>query len=174
MNEDAATVERLVDRLPDDIEACARALLEKASARGIAIATAESCTGGLIGAILTDIEGASHSFERGFIVYSEDAKVGLLAVPRALIEREGAVSKAVAIAMAQGALAHSAADLALAITGFAGPAGPDDEPGLVHFACVRRGRDPSHRECHFGDCGRGATRIAATRVALEMMTQALD
>ncbi len=138
------------------------------------LVAAESCTGGLIGAILTDIEGASHAFERGFIVYSEEAKTGLLAVPPALIEREGAVSKAVAIAMAQGALSHSTADIAMAVTGFAGPAGPQDEPGLVHFACVRRGREPAHREAHFGNVGRGAVRIAATRVALEMMGEALD
>lgn len=167
-------MERLIDRLPDDVEEQAQRLLRNACRRSLSLATAESCTGGLIGALLTDIEGASHAFERGFIVYSEDAKTELLDVPRALIDTQGAVSKAVALAMAEGALAHSAADIALAITGFAGPAGPADEPGLVHFACVRRGRMPVHREEHFGDGGRAAVRIGAVRIALAMLADALE
>lgn len=164
----------LVDRMPDDVDAQARHLLGEASRRGLSLATAESCTGGLLAAILTDVEGLSHAFERGFIVYSDEAKAGLLGIARPLIDTEGAVSKAVALAMAQGALAHSRADIALAITGFAGPAGPDDEPGLVHFGCIRRGRDAVHREAHFGDDGRSAVRTAAIRTALAMMIAALD
>lgn len=164
----------LIDRMPDDVDALARHLLEQAGRRGLTLATAESCTGGLLGAILTDVEGLSHAFERGFIVYSDAAKAGLLGIARPLIDAEGAVSKAIALAMAQGAIAHSPADIALAITGFAGPAGPDDEPGLVHFACVRRGREPVHREAHFGDGGRSAVRTAAIRTALDMMIAALD
>jgi nicotinamide-nucleotide amidase len=167
-------MERLVDRLPDDVEALARDLLEKANDHGLSLATAESCTGGLISAILTDIQGMSHRFERGFVVYSDAAKAGMLGIPRDMINAEGAVSRAVAIAMAQGTLNHSPADIGLAVTGFAGPAGPGDEPGLVHFPCVRRGRQAVHQEEHFGDCGRGTVRIQAVRVALAMMIRAVD
>lgn len=167
-------MERLVDRLPDDVEAQARELLQQACDRGLSLATAESCTGGLVSAILTDIQGISHAFERGFVVYSEAAKAGMLGIPRDRINAEGAVSKAIAIAMAQGALNHSSADIALAITGFAGPAGPGNEAGLVHFACVRRGRPPVHREEHFGALGRGAVRVEAVRIGLAMMIGALN
>ncbi|MGC4251209.1 MAG: CinA family protein [Sphingobium sp.] len=167
-------MEPLVDRLPEDIDALARHLLEEACGRRLRLATAESCTGGLIGAILTDVEGTSHAFERGFIVYSEDAKVGLLGLSRSLIDAEGAVSRPVALAMAEGALAYSPADIALAVTGFAGSAGPEGEPGLVHFACIRRGREAAHREEHFGKQGRTAVRLAAVRVALGMMIDRLD
>ncbi|MBN8831105.1 MAG: CinA family protein [Sphingomonadales bacterium] len=167
-------MERLIDRLPDDLEQAVQTLLRKACARSLTLATAESCTGGLLAALLTDVEGLSHAFERGFIVYSDAAKAGMLGIDRQLIRAEGAVSRAVALAMANGALAHGAADVVLAVTGFAGPAGPDDEPGLVHFGCARRGREPVHREEHFGDRGRGAVRLGAVRVALEMMSEALD
>lgn len=163
----------LVDRLPLDLEQAVMALLQQACARGLTLVTAESCTGGLLAALLTDVEGCSHAFERGIVAYSEEAKSGMLAIDRHLIDAEGAVSKAVALAMANGAIAHSRADVAMAITGFAGPAGPDDEPGLVHFACARRGRPAAHREEHFGDIGRGAVRVAAVRVALAMMSEAL-
>lgn len=166
-------MEPLIDRMPDDIEAGVKALLKAACARSLTLATAESCTGGLLAALLTDVDGCSHAFERGFIVYSEEAKVGMLGVDRALIDREGAVSRAVALAMANGALAHSAADVVLSVTGFAGPGGPNDEPGLVHLACTRRGRPAIHREVHLGDIGRSAVRIAAIRIALAMMADAL-
>ena len=164
----------LIARLPQDVEQAVTALLQQACTRGLALATAESCTGGLLAALLTDVEGCSHAFERGFVAYSEEAKSGMLGIDRHLIDAEGAVSKTVALAMANGALAHSRADVAMAITGFAGPAGPDDEPGLVHFACARRGRAAAHREAHFGNIGRGAVRVAAVRVALAMMGEALD
>ena len=163
----------LVDRLPDDVERLVKTLLHDACDRSLTLATAESCTGGLLAALLTDVEGYSHAFERGFIVYSEEAKADLLGISPALIDTEGAVSKAVALAMAQGALARSAADIVLAVTGFAGSAGPDDEPGLVHFACVRRGRAPAHREEHFGNRGRTAIRLDAIRVSIAMMHDAL-
>lgn len=164
----------LVDRLPEAVDVLARDLLQQACNRQLTLATAESCTGGLIGAILTDVEGSSRAYERGFIVYSDEAKAGMLNVPRALIDSEGAVSKAVALAMANGALTKSSADIVLAVTGFAGPAGPDDEPGLVHFACSRRGRATQHRKEHFGDHRRSAVRSAAVQTALKMMIEALD
>ncbi len=163
----------LVDLLPGDVDRLARRLLKEACARGLTLATAESCTGGLIGATLTDVEGYSHAFERGFIVYSEAAKAELLAVPRALIDRCGAVSRPVALAMAEGALARSGADIALAVTGFAGKAGAEGEDGLVHFACSRRGHPIRHREEHFGAAGRSAVRADSVRVALAMMIEAL-
>lgn len=167
-------MELLVDRLPEDLERAVKTLLERACDADLTIATAESCTGGLLAALLTDVEGCGHAFERGFVVYSEDAKADMLGIDRALIDREGAVSKAVALAMVNGALGHSAADIALAVTGFAGAAGPDDEPGLVHFACARRGRQAHHHEAHFGDRGRGEVRLQAVRVAIDLMTVALD
>lgn len=167
-------MERLVDRLPDDVEHLARSVLKEACDRGLCLATAESCTGGLVATILTDVEGFSRAFERGFIVYSVEAKVGLLGISRNLIDAEGAVSRAIALAMAQGALNHSRADIVLAITGFAGRGRPDDEPGLVHFAAGRRGRATFHREEHFGNGGRTAVRMEAARVGLAMMIEALS
>lgn len=167
-------MERLIDRLPDDIEHLVQALLRAACARKLTLATAESCTGGLLAALLTDVEGCSHAFERGFIAYSEEAKSEMLGIAPQLIVAEGAVSRAVAIAMADGALVQSRADIALAVTGFAGEAGPGDEPGLVHLACIRHGRAPAHREIHLGDIGRAAVRVETVRVALAMMIDALS
>ena len=166
--------EALQPALPDDVDRAARAVLEAACAAKLSLVTAESCTGGMLASLLTDVEGVSSAFERGFVVYSKDAKCELLHIARDTVERCGAVSRAVAVAMAEGALAASHADIALAITGFAGPGGPDDEPGLVHFACARRDRPTAHREEHFGDIGRGPTRIACMRVALEMIGEAID
>ena len=157
--------------VPDRVEAAAQALLARACAAEIAIVTAESCTGGLLASLLTDIEGASSAFERGFVVYSPEAKCELLGIARAQIDRCGAVIRDVAEAMAEGALAASRGDVAIAITGFAGPAGPDDEAGLVHFACSRREGPTAHRECHFGDIGRGPTRIACIEQAVAMLEE---
>jgi nicotinamide-nucleotide amidase len=165
--------ETLSPVLPDEVDTAARAVLRKACERELSLATAESCTGGLLASLLTDVEGVSSAFERGFVTYSEDAKCELLGIARDKVERCGAVSEEVAVAMAEGALASSHADIALSITGFAGPAGPDDEPGLVHFACARRGRATMHREEHFGDIGRGPVRIECMRVALKMLDEAL-
>jgi len=165
--------ETLSPVLPTEIEQAALTLLRSANERGLSLATAESCTGGLLASLLTDVQGVSGIFERGFVVYSEDAKCELLGIARETVERCGAVSRDVAMAMAEGALAASHADIALAITGFAGPGGPDDEPGLVHFGCARTGRPTVHREAHFGDIGRGPTRIECLRVGLEMMQGAL-
>ena len=165
--------ETLSPTLPDDIESLTHELLKLACDREVTIATAESCTGGLLASLLTDVEGAGHVFERGFVTYSEDAKCELLGLSQAMIDDCGAVSEDVARAMAEGALANSHADLALAITGFAGAAGADGEPGLVHFACARAGRITAHREEHFGAVGRGAVRVAALEVAIAMMTEML-
>lgn len=156
------------------MEALALQLLATASDRGFTLATAESCTGGLIASLLTDVDGLGHAFDRSFVVYSEDAKVEMLGISRELIDTHGAVSREVAYAMVDAALARSGADIAVAVTGFAGPAGPGDEPGLVHFGCAARGRPGRHRKEHFGDIGRGKVREQATRVALEMMQQALE
>lgn len=166
--------ETLSPALPDDIETSLRRVLERACRTDRSLATAESCTGGLLASLLTDVEGCSSAFERGFVTYSYDAKCELLGLARETVERCHAVSREVAIAMAQGALSASHADIAVAVTGFAGRAAPEDEPGLVHFGCATRGGETMHREEHFGDIGRGATRIAAIRVALTLFEEALS
>lgn len=162
--------ETLSPVLPNEVEEATRRLLAKACERGLTLATAESCTGGMLASLLTDVQGVAHAFDRGFVTYSEASKVDLLGVPRTLIADRGAVSKEVAVAMAEGALARSDANIALAVTGYADKG---DEPGLVHFACARAGRKTAHREEHFGPIGRGATRIESMRVAVEMMTEML-
>lgn len=167
-------VETLSPALPDRVERMAETLLARAEAAGLMLATAESCTGGLLASLLTDVEGYGHVFDRGFVVYSEQAKCQLLGLVQEQIDQCGAVSKQVAVAMADGALKESNAQLALAITGFAGSGGPHDEPGLVHFACSREGRQTRHREEHFGDIGRGAVRLACLEVALEVMIEAVE
>ncbi|CAN7182781.1 CinA family protein [Brevundimonas sp. LjRoot202] len=154
----------------DDIETLARAVVETAASRGLTIATAESCTGGLVSGALTAIAGSSAVVERGFVTYSNAAKVDLLGVPMELIERHGAVSEPVARAMAQGVLARSPARLSVAVTGIAGPGGGSaDKPvGLVHFAAA----GPAgliHVERRFGDIGREAVRADSVRVALELL-----
>lgn len=171
---DDAAAKTLSPILPADIEDAAAALLRDACAADLSLVTAESCTGGLLSSLLTDVEGASHAFERGFAVYSEDAKCELLGIRRDAIEACGAVSRDVAVAMAEGALARSRGDIALAVTGYAGAAPDGEENGLVHFACARRGGSTLHREKHFGDIGRGPVRIACLRVGLDMMRQALE
>jgi nicotinamide-nucleotide amidase len=162
--------ETLSPVLPNDVEEATRKLLAKASERGLSFATAESCTGGMLASLLTDVQGVAHTFDRGFVTYSDEAKNEMLGIEMELIEREGAVSKPVAIAMAEGALHRSRANIALSITGFADKG---EEPGLVHFACARAGRKTMHREEHFGAIGRGATRVACMRVAIEMITDML-
>lgn len=165
--------ETLSPVLPDAMERTARRILQTACDKGLSLATAESCTGGLLASLLTDVEGVSSAFERGYVVYSKEAKCELLHIARDTVDGCGAVSRQVAVAMAEGALKDSRADIALSVTGFAGPGAPDDEPGLVHFGCARKGRPTKHRECHFGDIGRGPTRIACLEVALAMIEEAL-
>ncbi len=162
--------ETLSPVLPNALEEATRRLLAKACERELVLATAESCTGGMLASLLTDVQGVAHAFDRGFVTYSEEAKIEMLGVPAALIAEHDAVSRAVAIAMAEGALERSRANIALAVTGFADSG---DEPGLVHFACARQGRITAHREEHFGAVGRGRTRVAALEVAVEMMTEML-
>lgn len=116
----------------------------------------------------------SHVFDRGFVVYSSDAKCDLLGIARKLVDDCGAVSRDVALAMANGALARSSAQIAVAITGFAGPAGTGDEEGLVHFAARHANGALRHREAHFGAIGRDPVRLAAVEVALAMMKELLD
>lgn len=171
--EPAPDAQTLSPALPDDVVHAALSLLERAGAAGVGIATAESCTGGLLASLLTDIEGASSAFDRGFVVYSKDAKCDLLGLSRALVEACDAVSEPVARAMAEGALRRSKAGLAVAITGFAGLGKPGDEPGLVHFACAARDGGTRHCVRHFGNIGRGATRIESLRVALALLAAML-
>lgn len=162
--------ETLSPALPSALEAATCELLARACERSLKLATAESCTGGMLASLLTDVEGLSHAFERGFVTYSEASKTELLGVPPELIDANGAVSRDVAVAMAEGALARSRADIALAVTGFAGDG---DEPGLVHFACARRGKSTAHEEAHFGKIGRGQIRIATLEAAIRLMTRML-
>ncbi|WP_439477385.1 CinA family protein [Brevundimonas sp.] len=155
---------------PDDIQTLARQVIEAAVARGLTIATAESCTGGLVAGALTAIAGSSAVVERGFVTYSNAAKTELLGVPADLIETVGAVSEPVARAMADGALVHSRAGVSVSVTGIAGPGGGSaDKPvGLVHFAA----NGPSgmvHVERRFGDIGRDEVRLASVRVALGLL-----
>ncbi|MFN3931305.1 MAG: CinA family protein [Brevundimonas sp.] len=155
---------------PDDIDALARQVVDTAAARGLMIATAESCTGGLVAGALTAVAGSSAVVERGFVTYSNAAKSELLGIPAELIDEYGAVSAAVARAMAQGALARSAATVTVAVTGIAGPGGGSvDKPvGLVHFAAA----GPVglvHLERRFGDIGREAVRLESVRAALRLL-----
>lgn len=168
------TAETLESALPEELDRHACVLLDKAHDKHKMIATAESCTGGLLAALLTDVRGRGHVFERGFVTYSEEAKSDLLGIPMETIKEYNAVSRTVALAMANGALERSRADLALSITGFAGPGGPEDEEGLVHFACARRNGETCHREEHFGAIGRAGVRLAALEVALTMMEEAIE
>ena len=153
----------------------ATALLQACRDGGVMVATAESCTGGLIAGCLTEIAGSSDVVDRGFVTYSNEAKNAMLDVPMALIDSHGAVSEPVARAMAEGAIAHSAADLSVAVTGVAGPGGGTAEKpvGLVHLACAQRGGATVHLEQRFGDLGRGGIREATIHKALELLSQRL-
>ncbi len=162
--------ETLSPVLPNETEEATRRLLAKACERGLMFATAESCTGGMLASLLTDVQGVAHAFERGFVTYTNEAKTEMLGIKMELIEEKGAVSREVAVAMAEAALARSRANIAVSITGFADKG---DEPGLVHFACARAGRATAHREAHFGPGGRGATRVKCMKVAVEMLTEML-
>jgi len=150
-------------------------LLDAARVKNLRVATAESCTGGLVAAALTAIAGASDVFDRGFVTYSNAAKSEMLGVPPSLIEAHGAVSAEVARAMALGAIEHSLADVAVAVTGVAGPGGGSAEKpvGLVHFACARRGGGVDCAERRHGPLSRGEIRAAAVAQALDMMMNAV-
>ena len=159
--------------LDEDLIAKAETLLATLRARKLMLATAESCTGGLIAGVLTEIAGSSDVVERGFVTYSNEAKTELIGVPAEMIATHGAVSQEVAVARAAGALAHSRADIAVAVTGVAGPGGGTAAKpvGLVHLAAARRGRPPIHRACRFGDIGRHGIRMATVAVAFEMVDE---
>ncbi len=160
---------------PDDIEAAAQRLVKAAIDAGVSLSTAESCTGGLVGAAITSVAGSSAVYDRGFITYSNAAKAVLLGVDEALLEAHGAVSEPVARAMAAGARKRSGADLAVSITGIAGPGGGSAEKpvGLVHFGLALADGSTRHREMRFGDLGREQVRIASVRVALDLLEDGL-
>lgn len=152
----------------------ARTVLAEAREKALRIATAESCTGGLIAALLTEIPGSSDVLDRGFVVYSNRAKSDLLGIPAELIEKHGAVSEPVARAMAEGALAHSNARLSIAVTGIAGPGGSAEKPvGLVHIAAAREGPPTVHELHRFGDLGRTAIRFRAVEAAVMLLRHLL-
>ena len=159
--------------LPDELDQQAERLMRRLCEQELTIATAESCTGGMLAALLTDIEGAGHAFERGFVTYTKQSKTDLLGIDPELLEHNDAVSEPVARAMAEGALDRSKADIALGVTGFAGPAGDGCEEGLVHFALARKGAATRHRVEHFGPAGRGPVRVQSLRTLLEMLEEAL-
>ena len=154
----------------------AETLLARLRAKRWIMCTAESCTGGLIAGLLTEIPGSSDVVDRGFVTYSNGAKCDLLGVPATLLGRYGAVSAQTAVAMASGALRNSTCDLAVAVTGVAGPGGGTlDKPvGLVHLAAQLRGQSPVHLVLHLGDIGRSAVRLRTVRAAVELCHQALD
>jgi nicotinamide-nucleotide amidase len=158
---------------PRALVARARGLLAAFRRAKLTLATAESCTGGLVAAALTEIAGSSEIVERGFVTYSNRAKNELLGVPMRLIEAKGAVSKEVALAMARGALKNSRAQVAVSVTGIAGPGGarPGKPVGLVHFAAQRRGRKPIHVR-HVFKGNRAAVRAAAVSEALRLLRRA--
>ena len=159
---------------PKAVRILAEEVLTAARQAGLKLATAESCTGGLVAGALTDIAGSSDVVERGFVTYSNQAKCDLLGVPVELLIAHGAVSEPVARAMAEGAVAHSGADVAVAVTGIAGPGGGSaTKPvGLVHLACARKGGDTLHeRRIFTGD--RAAVRMAAVRAALKLVQRNL-
>jgi nicotinamide-nucleotide amidase len=162
--------------LPAHLVTEAASLLALLRGKGLKLATAESCTGGLIAAILTEVAGSSDVFERGFVTYSNASKTEMIGVAAELIGTEGAVSEPVARAMAEGALGHSSADVSIAVTGVAGPGGGSAEKpvGLVHIATARRGQPTQHRRCDFGDLGRSGIRQATVAEAFEMVRLAAE
>lgn len=162
---------------PDDIAAKAQTVIEGCRARGLRVATAESCTGGLVAAALTEVPGSSDVVERGFVTYSNESKLETLGVSLDVLETFGAVSVAVAWAMAHGALMKSKADVAVGVTGVAGPGGGSEKKpvGMVVFALARRGDNPENVLADtrmFGDLGRTEVRLQAVRVALDLLASA--
>lgn len=159
---------------PPDLETVAQRMIAEFSARGLMVATAESCTGGLIAGLLTDIPGSSAVVDRGFVTYTNEAKVAMIGVREETLAAHGAVSRETALEMAEGALSRSGAAFAVAVTGIAGPGGGSAAKpvGLVHLAVASRTGKPLHREMRYGDLGRTAIRLATVGTALEMLNQA--
>jgi nicotinamide-nucleotide amidase len=160
-------------RVSEALHATAAAVLDTCRVRGLTLATAESCTGGLVAGALTDIAGSSDVVDRGFVTYSNDAKQQMLGVPAETLTKFGAVSRQTAEAMALGALSRAEVDLAVAITGIAGPGGGSkDKPvGLVHFAVAARDGSLAHAEMRYGDIGRLPVRHKSVLHALAMLTE---
>src|SRR5262250_1418483 len=156
-----------------DARALSRSLLDLCRSRRLTIATAESCTGGLVAGTLTDIPGSSDVIDRGFVTYSNEAKRAMLGVDASTLATFGAVSKETATQMAVGALERAGVDLAVAITGIAGPGGatPGKPVGLVHLAAAARGGRMIHRAKKFGDIGRRKVRQKSVDEALAMLAQ---
>jgi nicotinamide-nucleotide amidase len=154
----------------------AREVMEAATREGRTVITAESCTAGLLSLVLSEAPGASEFLHGGFVAYTKQHKTAALGVPADVLARETAVSRAVAIAMAQGALVYSAADCSVAITGVAGPACDEDgnPVGLVHLAAVRAGLEPLHLKRDYGDIGRDAVRFRAVMDALDLLKRAIE
>jgi nicotinamide-nucleotide amidase len=161
---------------PSDIETQALQIIAGYRARGWMIATAESCTGGLIAGALTEIAGSSAVVDRGFVTYTNQAKMDLIGVSAKTLGAFGAVSKETALQMAGGALMHSGAEVAVAVTGIAGPGGGSMEKpvGLVHLALKTRSGGVDHREMQYGDIGRDQVRLATVRTALDMLMAAIQ
>ena len=157
--------------IDDTLRAAARRVLDACRARKLTVVTAESCTGGLVAAALTEIPGSSDVVDRGFVTYSDAAKQAMLDVPARLLQDFGAVSRETADAMARGALARSPADLAVSVTGIAGPGGGSAQKpvGLVYFAALARGGRGLSREKRFGEIGRGEVRMRSVVEALDML-----
>ncbi len=155
----------------EDVRAAASAVLDACRARGLKVATAESCTGGLLAGALTEIAGSSDVFDRGFVTYSNEAKQQMLGVPASTLQAHGAVSQQTAEAMARGALGRANADLVVAITGIAGPGGggPGKPVGLVHFAAASRAGALNAVEMRYGDLGRAEVRHRSVLQALMML-----
>ena len=154
----------------------ARLFLDDAEQRRLKVTTAESCTGGLLSALLVEIPGSSKVFERGFVTYSNKAKEEMLGVPGDLLADYGAVSESVARAMAEGALEESRANISIAITGVAGPGGGTrlKPVGTVHFALARENAAIRHQEEYFGDIGRAEIRMASVETALRMLSESVS
>jgi nicotinamide-nucleotide amidase len=157
--------------IDEALRAAARRVLDACRAGKLTVATAESCTGGLVAAALTEIPGSSDVVDRGFVTYSDAAKQAMLDVPVQILEDFGAVSRETAEAMARGALARSSADLAVSVTGIAGPGGGSAQKpvGLVYFAALVRGSQPISREKRFGEIGRSEVRMRSVAEALDML-----
>ena len=157
--------------IDDEMRAAAVRVLDACRARGLAAATAESCTGGMVGAALTDIAGSSDVFDRGFVTYSNAAKQQMLRVTADTLRSHGAVSASTALAMAEGALARSKADIVVAITGVAGPGGgtADKPVGLVHFCAAAHDGRRIAAEMRYGDLGRAEVRRRSVLQALAML-----
>jgi nicotinamide-nucleotide amidase len=164
--------EALEPALPPHVDELAEHVLKEACDRGLMLATAESCTGGLLASLLTDIPGKSHAFERGFVTYTDESKHELLGVSLEILETDGAVSERAARAMAEGAIAHSRADLAVSVTGYA-EHNEEGMAGLVHFGCAMKGRPTRHVLMRYGDIGRAEVRLRALETGLKMMRDAM-